>query len=57
MYIQDMVRIRREPQDHATHASNEQKYDLLSQLVDARDADEMLSEDELVGMLFMWIIA
>lgn len=44
-----MVRARREPQDHA---APEQKYDLLSQLVDARDADEMLSEDELVGKLF-----
>ncbi|KAF8607080.1 cytochrome P450 [Ceratobasidium sp. AG-I] len=57
IYIQDMVRSRREPQYHATHTPSEQKYDLLSQLVDARDADEMLSEDELVGNILIFLLA
>lgn len=44
-----MVRSRRESQHQAAHTPTGQKFDLLSQLVDARDADEMLSEEELVG--------
>ena len=44
-----MVRSRRESQYHDADAPAEQKHDLFSQLVDARDENEILSEDELIG--------
>lgn len=54
-----MVRFRRECQNRPARPTTEQKHDLFSQLVDARDSDEMLTEDELVGesvLLYTWYL-
>lgn len=49
MYIREMVKLRRESQDNPGFPATVQTHDLFSQLVEARDSNEMLTEDELVG--------
>lgn len=46
MHVHEMIQSRRENQGCPA-----QRHDLLSQLVDARDANQALSEEELVGEL------
>ena len=51
MYIREMVKLRRESQGRPNFPTAVQTHDLFSQLVEARDSNEMLTEDELVGEL------
>lgn len=44
MHVREMIRSRRETQEQAMD-----RHDLFSQLINARDASEVLSEDELIG--------
>ena len=44
MHIREMIQSRRAIQERGR-----QRHDLFSQLINARDADDALSEDELVG--------
>ncbi|KAF8597590.1 cytochrome P450 [Ceratobasidium sp. AG-I] len=52
IHIREMIQSRRESQDHDT-----QRHDLFSQLVNARDGNETLSEDELVGNVMIFLVA
>jgi len=52
MHVREMIRSRRETQEHAMD-----KHDLFSQLINARDANEALSEDELIGNVMIFLIA
>jgi cytochrome P450 len=46
MYLHEMISSRRQMNELG---SVEQKHDLLNQLVNARDEEDTLSEDELIG--------
>ncbi|KAF8597591.1 cytochrome P450 [Ceratobasidium sp. AG-I] len=52
MHVREMIQSRRESQDR-----NTQRHDLLSQLINARDSNDALSEDELVGNVMIFLIA
>ncbi|KAJ1304158.1 hypothetical protein OPQ81_008558 [Rhizoctonia solani] len=47
-YLHEMIRSRRELKDQQVQAFLDQKHDLFNQLIYARDADDMLTEDELI---------
>ncbi|KAF8607079.1 cytochrome P450 [Ceratobasidium sp. AG-I] len=57
MYIREMVKLRRESTDGLALPTAVQTHDLFSQLVEARDSNEMLTEDELVANVLLFMIA
>ncbi|CAE6464616.1 unnamed protein product, partial [Rhizoctonia solani] len=48
---------RRELKEEQMQELIEDKYDLFNQLIYARDAKDMLSEDELIGNVFIFLVA
>ncbi|KDN33645.1 hypothetical protein RSAG8_13264, partial [Rhizoctonia solani AG-8 WAC10335] len=57
LYLREMIRTRRELKEQQMQELLEDKYDLFNQLVCARDAKDVLSEDELIGNVFIFLIA
>ncbi|KAG8795522.1 hypothetical protein FRC12_013321 [Ceratobasidium sp. 428] len=57
LYIQEMVVERRELQDMAARSLIEKKHDIFNQIIQAHDNNEMLSEDELIGNAFVFLVA
>ncbi|CAE6464605.1 unnamed protein product [Rhizoctonia solani] len=57
LYLREMIRTRRELKEQQMQDLLDDKYDLFNQLVGARDAKDMLSEDELIGNVFIFLIA
>ncbi|KAF8686403.1 cytochrome P450 family protein [Rhizoctonia solani] len=57
LYLQEMLNGRRGLSEGEIRDAVTQKHDLFSQLLYARDADNMLEEDELIGNVFIFLIA
>ncbi|KAL5634078.1 hypothetical protein ACGC1H_006046 [Rhizoctonia solani] len=57
LYLHRMIKSRRELKEQKIQDVINQKHDLFNQLVFARDADDMLTEDELIGNVFIFLLA
>lgn len=57
LYIQEMIAERRELQDMAARSLVEEKHDILNQIIQAHDDNDALSEDELIGNAFVFLLA
>ncbi|KAJ1305196.1 hypothetical protein OPQ81_000226 [Rhizoctonia solani] len=57
LYLQEMITSRRELKGYQEQKFPDQRHDLFNQLICARDADGMLTEDELIGNVFIFLIA
>ncbi|CUA72573.1 Cytochrome P450 3A31 [Rhizoctonia solani] len=57
LYLREMIRARRELKEEQMQELIEDKYDLFNQLIYARDAKDMLSDDELIGNVFIFLVA
>ncbi|KAG8747684.1 hypothetical protein FRC11_012266, partial [Ceratobasidium sp. 423] len=49
LYLHEMIKVRRQLKEQQVQEFLDQKHDLFNQLIYARDADDMLTEDELIG--------
>ncbi|CCO35947.1 hypothetical protein BN14_10068 [Rhizoctonia solani AG-1 IB] len=56
LYLKEMISIRREHTGAETRGLGE-RHDLFNQLISARDSEDMLTEDELIGNVFIFMIA
>ncbi|CAE6471875.1 unnamed protein product [Rhizoctonia solani] len=56
-YLKEMISTRRTLKEQQIREIINSRYDLFSQLISARDEDDMLTEDELVGNVFIFMIA
>ncbi|KAG9091740.1 hypothetical protein FRC06_000395 [Ceratobasidium sp. 370] len=57
LYIHEMITDRRELQDMAARSLAEENHDIFNQIVHAHDDNDILSEDELIGNAFVFLIA
>ncbi|QRV99093.1 cytochrome P450 family protein [Ceratobasidium sp. AG-Ba] len=57
LYIQEMVAERRQLKDMASRSLAEEKHDIFNQIIQAHDDNDTLSEDELIGNAFVFLIA
>ncbi|CAE6517092.1 unnamed protein product [Rhizoctonia solani] len=57
LYLHELIRARRDLKEQLTEEPLDIKHDLFNQLVDARDANDVLTEDELIGNVFIFLIA
>ncbi|KAG9081293.1 hypothetical protein FS749_007783 [Ceratobasidium sp. UAMH 11750] len=57
LYIHEMIAERRELQDMASRSLAEGKHDIFNQIIHAHDDNDMLSEDELIGNAFIFLLA
>ncbi|KAG9099705.1 hypothetical protein FS749_000633 [Ceratobasidium sp. UAMH 11750] len=56
-YLHEMIRSRRGQPDERSTVETTEKYDLFSQLLGAHDADDKLTTEELIGNIFIFLIA
>ncbi|KAF8695050.1 cytochrome P450, partial [Rhizoctonia solani] len=56
-YLKEMISTRRTLKEQQIREIINSRYDLFSQLISARDEDDMLTEDELIGNVFIFMIA
>ncbi|CUA76997.1 Cytochrome P450 3A31 [Rhizoctonia solani] len=56
LYLHEMIRSRRELKEQQAQELINQKHDLFNQLIYARDAEDMLTEDELIGNVFIFLL-
>ncbi|KAG9120132.1 hypothetical protein FRC07_004509 [Ceratobasidium sp. 392] len=54
-YLHEMIDLRRNPNVHTSDMA--EKHDLFTQLLDARDAGDKLTAEELIGNIFVFLIA
>lgn len=57
LYLRELIRARRELKQQQIEALLEDKHDLFNQLVHARDSNDVLTEEELIGNVFIFMIA
>ncbi|EUC59293.1 cytochrome P450 family protein [Rhizoctonia solani AG-3 Rhs1AP] len=57
LYFHKMIRSRRDLKEQKIQDVINREHDLFNQLVFARDADDMLTEDELIGNVFIFLLA
>ncbi|KAH7338264.1 cytochrome P450 [Rhizoctonia solani] len=57
LYLRELIKARRELKQQQIEELLDNKYDLFNQLVHARDANDVLSEEELIGNVFIFMIA
>ncbi|KAG8681207.1 hypothetical protein FRC11_001422, partial [Ceratobasidium sp. 423] len=53
LYLQEMIATRREPKEQEKEPID-QRHDLLNRLIHARDDNDTLTEDELIGNMFIF---
>ncbi|KAH7338266.1 614/534 cytochrome P450 [Rhizoctonia solani] len=56
LYLREMIAARRELKQQQIQELLDRKYDLFNQLIYARDVDDMLTEDELIGNVFLFLL-
>ncbi|CAE6510176.1 unnamed protein product [Rhizoctonia solani] len=56
LYLQEMIATRRELKEQQIQELLSQRHDLFNQLIYARDANDMLTEDELIGNVFIFLL-
>ncbi|CAE6418094.1 unnamed protein product [Rhizoctonia solani] len=56
LYLQEMISTRRNLKEQKIRELLDRKYDLFNQLIFARDIDDMLTEDELIGNVFIFLL-
>ncbi|KAG8729773.1 hypothetical protein FRC11_008043, partial [Ceratobasidium sp. 423] len=56
LYLQEMIITRRELKEQQIQDLVDQRHDLFNQLIYARDANDMLTEDELIGNVFIFLL-
>ncbi|KAB5592943.1 Cytochrome P450 [Ceratobasidium theobromae] len=56
-YLRKMIETRREVKEQDADEVVGQKHDLFNQLIHARDASDKLSEDELIGNIWLFLVA
>ncbi|CAE6528800.1 unnamed protein product [Rhizoctonia solani] len=57
LYLHEMIAARRESKQQPIQELSYHQHDLFNQLIHARDADDVLTEDELIGNVFMFLLA
>ncbi|KAB5589580.1 Cytochrome P450 family protein [Ceratobasidium theobromae] len=57
IYLRKMIDARRETKEQGADQVTGQKHDLFNLLIHARDANDKLSEDELIGNIWVFLVA